>query len=360
MGFKFFLVSTVLVLLGFNGRSQKTGELVGVSKPLDFQKEKIPAALKPFYKDMVYVPSGSFKSGKDPVDTSRREMMVTVTGFYISAKEVSNAQYRIFYEEMVKEKSREQALEYYPVYDVMEIPYGPNGFFMNDSMYFSHPAYDDYPVIGVSWKQANAYCEWISKKVIALVDANPAWKIKYPMANFRLPTEMEWEYAAYGNKPQEITNQDAMSGKKQNVFSFGPSLFSYNKSGIYNANFGTIKDEKGLVIKSASDDGFFFTGNVKSYSPNGYGLYNMSGNVNEWVLDVYRKNDNHYDFKRDISPEYRQYDPEKENAKDSHVIKGGGFLDTPYYLLVSSRRELDPTKGKCDVGFRICMTYIGN
>lgn len=346
MRFNFLIGILLPALMGFEAYSQKTGELTGVKKKPDILKS-LPKELKIFYQDMVYIPAGSFTSGDDPTDTSSKEMLISVSAFYMSSKEVTNKQYREFYESKVKELGKEKAKEFLPkqAQGALYMPDLERTF--SDSLYFMHPVYNDYPITGVSWEQANAYCTWLSNKVMDVVKSHEGWFDKYAMPQFRLPTEMEWEYAAYG-------------GLSRALYSFGTSLFDKKKPGAYNANFGLIKDEKGLGVKQLYEDGYYTTAPVKSFAPNGFGLYNMSGNVNEWVMDVYRERT--YYFSNDLSPAWQrsrfvEYDSVKTENLDKRVIKGGGFLDIPYYLMVSSRRKLDVMQGRCDVGFRVCMTY---
>ena len=122
--------------------------------------------------------------------------------------------------------------------------------------YFSHPSFDDYPVVGVSWKQANAFCTWRS-------DFWNDWRRQHDevqVDDFRLPTEHEWEYAARG-------------GRDQAPYPWG-GPYVRNTKGCYLANF---KPGRGAY----PEDGGYYTVKVYSYAPNDFGVYNMAGNVSE-------------------------------------------------------------------------------
>ncbi|MBP7464411.1 MAG: SUMF1/EgtB/PvdO family nonheme iron enzyme, partial [Bacteroidales bacterium] len=152
-------------------------------------------------------------------------------------------------------------------------------------LYFQHPAYDNYPVAGVSWNQAMAYCQWrtdrlnedilISKKILKqksyyfsthafLADSVNSNYACYLYPSFRLPTEAEWEYAALEVDPK--TN-------KQSVYPWWGSTL-YNNKGQWLVNAGPIFDVNGVCIKSYTDDGASLTAPIMSYFPNSKGLYN--------------------------------------------------------------------------------------
>lgn len=341
--------------------AQKAGELVTLkrAKPHNFQKENLPKAIKPFLKDMVLITGGTFHAGYHPSDTSIKERVVTMSDCYMSSKEVTNATYREFYQAKVKELGEEKAKIYLPDIGQSAATYfGLDDVFTHKN-YFFHNMMDDYPVVGVSWTQAKAFCDWYTQMLNKALDENPSLKSKYEFAAFRLPTEMEWEKAAVGQT------------QSRSVFPWGNALISAKKDQLYPCNFGAIKDETGFMVKSWVDDGGVATVKTGMYAPNEYGLYDMAGNVNEWVEDTYRvyKND---DF--DVNPyrrrtstdtsarqNYIKYnDPVFDANSDSKVIKGGSFMDAPAYLVIASRRAVKPNEGRCDVGFRLAMTILGS
>jgi formylglycine-generating enzyme required for sulfatase activity len=311
--------------------------------------------------DLMYVPSGTFVSDFKLNDsTFHPERQVSVQAFYMSRTEVTNLQYRTFYNEMVKLVGLDSASYFLPDTSsfVKDLPYAFSE--PMEKNYYSHPAYDNYPVIGVSWFQASGYVKWLNYEVDKLIKSNPEWREKYGLNFFRIPTEMEWEYAAKGDS-------------KRNQYSWGSEFMTAKKDKvIWKGNFGNIKDENGVLIKSHMDDNAFFMAKADSYSPNGFGLYNMSGNVNEWLDDTYSDNStaeyqsNFYKYAYDTTvkngrEKFLQY-------RDSHfipgvsekVIKGGSYLDSPAWCIIGNRRSMAPDSARCDVGFRVVNTYFYN
>ncbi|MBK9506176.1 MAG: SUMF1/EgtB/PvdO family nonheme iron enzyme [Chitinophagales bacterium] len=199
--------------------------------------------------------------------------------------------------------------------------------------YFSHPSFDDYPVVGVSWKQANAFCTWRS-------DFWNDWRRQHDevqVDDFRLPTEHEWEYAARG-------------GRDQAPYPWG-GPYVRNTKGCYLANF---KPGRGAY----PEDGGYYTVKVYSYAPNDFGVYNMAGNVSEWTSTAFSENS--YSFIHDENPDYR-YDAEESDppALKRKVIRGGSWKDISYYIQTGSRHWEFQDTAKCYVGFRCCMTFLG-
>jgi sulfatase modifying factor 1 len=192
--------------------------------------------------------------------------------------------------------------------------------------YFSHPAFGNYPVVGVNWNQATAFCEWRTQYLNSFLD-------KTNRANespFRLPTEAEWEYAARG-------------GRSQSMFPWG-NYYLRNKKGCLLANF---KPGRG----NYPEDGAFYTARADAYWPNDFGLYCMAGNVAEWTSSVYYEGA--YNFQHDMNPDIRY------NAKDSDpprmkrkVIRGGSWKDVGYFLQTSTRTYEYQDTAKSYIGFR--------
>ena len=200
-------------------------------------------------------------------------------------------------------------------------------------MYFSHPAYDDYPVVGVTWKQARAFCIWRTDLL-----NNYLLKIGgVRVQDFRLPTESEWEYAARG-------------GLDLAPFPWG-GPYIRNTRGCFLANF---KPMRGNYI----DDGGFHTVPVSSYSPNDYGLYCMSGNVAEWTSNAY--DESSYDFAHDLNMDYvYEADEDDPPVLKRKVIRGGSWKDISYYLQTGTRTYEYQDTAKSYIGFRSVMSYLG-
>ncbi|NNC95469.1 MAG: SUMF1/EgtB/PvdO family nonheme iron enzyme [Chitinophagales bacterium] len=199
--------------------------------------------------------------------------------------------------------------------------------------YFNHIAFDDYPVVGISWDQATAFNVWRSK----FWEAYRKSRNEAMMDEFRLPTEHEWEYAARG-------------GKKLAPYPWG-GPYVRNSKGCILANF---KPGRGAY----PEDGGLYTVRADAYWPNDYGLYNMAGNVAEWTSTAYFENS--YSFIHDLNPEIR-FDAQDSDSKTKKrkVVRGGSWKDIGYYIQTGSRHYeyIDSTKSY--VGFRSVSTYLG-
>ncbi len=204
----------------------------------------------------------------------------------------------------------------------------------NTDNYFYHSAFDNYPVVGVSWRQARAFCNWRTQLRNNYIATNDNWMFEN---DFRLPNESEWEWAARGS------------------FALSPypwgGPYTRNPNGCFLANF---KPQRG----SYTDDGGITTVVVGHYAPNDYGLYDMAGNVSEWCEDAY--DESSYNFAHDMSMQYT-YDAVGSDpiTKKRKVIRGGSWKDVGYFLQVSTRSYEYQDTGKCYVGFRCVQSYLG-
>lgn len=192
--------------------------------------------------------------------------------------------------------------------------------------YFNHPAFGNYPVVGVSWKQATVFCEWRTLYLNAFLES----KKRASESDFRLPTEAQWEYAARG-------------GRSQSPYPWG-GPYLRNKKGCLLANF---KPGRG----NYPEDGGFYTVRADAYWPNDFGLYNMAGNVAEWTSSLYYEGG--YNFQHDMNPDIRW------NAKDSDpprmkrkVLRGGSWKDVGHFLQTSTRSYEYQDTSKSYIGFR--------
>ena len=141
--------------------------------------------------------------------------------------------------------------------------------------YFWHSAYKNYPVVGVTWEQARAYCNFRTK---FKSDYNQSQKKKKQRAMaFRLPTEAEWEYAARG-------------GKENATYPWG-GPYLIDDRGCYLANF---KPKRGSYIENERKGTYTYTAPVKKFPKNGFGLYDMAGNVAEWTESPYNNSTNQF------------------------------------------------------------------
>lgn len=194
--------------------------------------------------------------------------------------------------------------------------------------YFSHVAYDNYPVVGVTWAQAKAFCQWRTKQMNNFQDM-----IKNPgVMDYRLPSEVEWEYAARG-------------GHQMTLYPWG-SYYSRNEEGSFVANF---KPMRGNYVSDSQSN--VTTMKVANFLPNSYGLYDMAGNVAEWTSNAY--DESSYQIISDFSPDF-QYNakPEDPPALKRKVIRGGSWKDIAYYVQVSTRSFEYQDSAKSYVGFR--------
>ena len=369
---------------------------------------------------------------------------VTVSSFYMDQTEVSNLDYL----EYIHWLNRVYGSEY-PDMITRALPdttVWRNSLSYNEPMveiYFRHPAYRDYPVVGVSWLQANDYALWRSDRVNEMLlvqagvlshntnqtkdnhftteaylagqymsavsgstttvgtDGNKAVKMEdgILLPKYRLPTEAEWEYAALG-----------LIGNTQNERIVERRAYPWNTDGMrtnekdYNGSFtANFKRGKGdyMGVAGNLNDGAAFPAPVGSYWPNDYGLYNMAGNVSEWVLDVYRPlsfedfndhnpyrgniysqdsamvyglNHNDGDYKSTIQTDWTNQTENPETYTEqmydygvttlisdkSRVYKGGSWADGAYYLSPSVRRFMNEDESSSTVGFRCAMNKIGS
>ncbi|HEY8365650.1 MAG TPA: SUMF1/EgtB/PvdO family nonheme iron enzyme [Bacteroidia bacterium] len=231
---------------------------------------------------------------------------------------------------------REQKVKIYPdtLCWVADYSYSYNE--PHTKMYFWHPAYDDYPVVGITWHQANAFSHWRTSFMNNyLYDRG-----EFPVHDFRLPTEAEWEYAARGNL-------------ELSPYPWG-GPYIRNSKGCFLGNFKPLRG-------NYKDDGGAKTVQVESYNPNGYGLYCMAGNVSEWCRDAFDPSG--YSFAHDLNPDlyFEEADADKGGpvARRAKVIRGGSWKDVGFFLQVSSRDYEYQDSCKSYIGFRNVQTFMG-
>ena len=200
-------------------------------------------------------------------------------------------------------------------------------------MYFWHPVYDHYPVVGISWKQSKAFCVWRTRLMNEYRRSNGRGIVN----DFRLPTESEWEYAARGNFDQS-------------PYPWG-GPYIRNRRGCFLGNF---KPLRGNYV----DDGGMHTIVVAHYWPNGFGLYDMAGNVSEWTANSYEEAA--YNFAHDYNMDYRYEATDKDPpVLKRKVIRGGSWKDIGYYMQTGARTYEYQDTAKCYVGYRCVETYLG-
>lgn len=288
---------------------------------------------------LVLVPGGTFTMGAVEQNITYEydniPRRVTVSSFYIDETEVANVHYReyLFWLERVFGESYPE-LKRKALPDTLawldELAYNEP----LSKYYFRHPAYNDYPVVAVSWLQANEYTKWRSDRVNegelikeGILDHDPnqygaehfntesyllgqyEGVVKKGMKNldpngpetrsvrfddgvllpdYRLPTEAEWEYAALGIIAE---GKDEERYENRKMYPWQGEGVRYGEHGKWHGDIlANFKRGNGdyAGIAGALNDGAEVTAPVKSYMPNDFGLYNTAGNVTEWTLDVYR------------------------------------------------------------------------
>jgi formylglycine-generating enzyme len=200
--------------------------------------------------------------------------------------------------------------------------------------YFWHPAFDDYPVVGVNWRMAKAFCHWRTKLWNTYMGSR---KGQVNTEDFRLPTESEWEYASRG-------------GHDLAPYPWG-AYYTRNAKGCLLANF---KPGRG----NYPEDGGLYTVKADAYFPNDFSLYNMAGNVAEWTESAYYENA--YSFLHDLNPDIKydakDADPEIWKRK---VIRGGSWKDVAFFLQTGTRAWEFQDTTKSYIGFRCALTFLG-
>ena len=247
--------------------------------------------------------------------------------------------------------------------------------------YFSTPPFDDYPVVGVTWKQAKAYAYWRSKAT-----TNYEWiadYLKYYRLNYSLPSEAQCVYAAGGdmkgttimdqipeNSDQTLAPEKDTAAKvildstvivRDSVAVDSTSMLALNNKPAEPKSPGIDKDRDGRFLENFkqeegeyNDDGGTFTLPVMSYAPNEFGLYNMVGNVSEWVLDAYSPSA--FAFISDVNP-VLLYDADstEADAMKRKVVRGGSFMSNARALSPYTRDNELQNASHSYIGFRCVL-----
>jgi len=436
---------------------------------------------------LVFVQGGTFTMGQTDEDImgdwNNIPRRVSVASFYIDKTEVANVHYREYLFWLNK---------IFPIDDPANLPIHaaalPDTLVWRSELsyneplvefYLRHPGFNEYPVVGVSWRQAHDFCLWRGDRVnegillkkgyinkqalqgqqqennfttksylLGLYQTAPgksATSKKNPLRNsagqprttvsmedgimlpdYRLPMEAEWEYAAYGlinQNPRPSTKE----GKRGEELQANKQIYpwAHNVNGLRDTRRGSwqgqflanFKRGSGDVAGTAGglNDRAFYTAPVNSYYPNGFGVYNMAGNVSEWVQDVYRpmtlmdaddvapfrgnkfrtilKNENgeaeidsmgrvkmrdvtdaesknRRNYQRGNVINYLDGDSISQSqygygmttliSDKSRVYKGGSWNDRAYWLSPGTRRFLEEDQAMSTLGFRCAMDRMGS
>jgi len=273
--------------------------------------------------DSLYLPPEVWYNGEMKIDVNK--LIYKYSWFDAEAASIERAKNPQSRDRLPFIKKEE--IEIYPDTTVWikDFNYSYNEPMHND--YFSHPAYQDYPVVGISWKQAVAFCNWRTH----YKNSYQKEKNKPLVNNFRLPTEAEWEYAARGGIP---------SG----TYPWG-SPYLLNDRGCFLANFKPLRGDY-------SSDQAMYAVEAKSFLPNDYNLYNMAGNVAEWTESSY--DPGAYEYVSSLNPNMSLNDEQRK------VVRGGSWKDVAYFLRVSSRDYEYQDTSRSYIGFRTVQDYLGS
>ena len=419
--------------------------------------------------NLVPIEGGTFNMGMTEQDVTFEwnnvPRRVTVSSFYMDETEVSNIDYKEYLYWLKKTYVSYPGVYREALPDTLvwreELAY-------NEPLvetYFRHPSYDLYPVVGVNWEQATKFAEWRSDRVNEMILINrgilnpsPDQKdsesfdtkaylagqytgnVKKNMKNlatggerqvqfedgimlpdYILPTEAQWEYAALALRGNQPTSQDELITDRR-IYPWNGNTARYKKhtktQGDIMANFKRGRGDY-MGVAGALNDNASIPGPVRAFLPNDFGLFNMAGNVSEWVQDIYRPQtsttlsdpENHdlNSFRGNVFQElvideegkpaekdslgHLQYrlvadstvttreNYRKGNVKNfrdgdadfvkygygqttllndsSRVIKGGSWADRLFWLAPGARRFKDQTKADRSLGFRCAMVRVG-
>lgn len=312
----------------------------------------------------VYVEGGSFLMGgslRDDITYSNdvQQRMVSIGSFMMDQHEVTNGDWKEYVEDIGNDPAAlpDSTLIWSsrtynePIID----------------QYYGHGAYSDYPVVGITWEQANAYCEWRTLKMREIT-GNPN------TPPFRLPTEAEWEYAAISLYGDNLIGQQ---GPYNEGVAYG-KIYPWNGMGVRETQ---KKNTHGLLLanfringggQGSSNGGNPPTVAVMNYWPNDFYLFDMAGNVNEWVSDNYTtqaeqvQDDNYLPMRRTsessiesqgtTTNSHPHYGTTSLVNEKSRVYKGGSWNDRAHWLNPATRRHFQQDQASTMIGFRTVMT----
>ena len=283
-----------------------------IEDPMDYPDEYYVSVM-----DTMYIPLEEAYNGQRTVDVEKLVFKYKYLDMEAAARQKKGSRKDFIITEETK---------IYPDTTVWikDFAYSYNEPMHND--YFWHSAYDDYPVVGVSWQQAKAFCQWRT-------DNKNSYKKQrgQELVNrFRLPSEAEWEYAARG-------------GLEGATYPWG-GPYTKNDRGCFMANFKPLRGDYAA-------DQALYTVEAKSYDPNDFGLYNMAGNVSEWVDSSYDPGS--YEYMSTMNPTVNNPDDMRK------VVRGGSWKDVAYFLQVSSRDYEYADSARSYIGFRTVQDYLG-
>lgn len=402
--YKIFIFFSTLLLCTFCSKkstntADNKGEVSGDSTRKSTSSKsygKPPEAEKVFRPNMLLIEGGRSLVGSENLDFESKQTQTysaTVETFYMDETEVANVHWLeyLFY---IRRRSDQEYLAALPDTNVWAREFSFNDFYVEN--YFRHPAFRFYPVVGVSWLQANEYCKWRSSPLVKKVAeevvkrgtgkriqlGDSLWvyegyrtpkntEKKEIEVTYRLPTEAEWIYAA-GTFSYHKPYLDEKDFYKRVYPWDGTGLRNPygKKKGNFFANFKRGRGDYSGVARS-KNDGASYTEYIYAYPPNDVGLYNMAGNVNEWVQDLqdfvpnevakYEFNKKSHEDKDGNKVEAKEEDEETDNfqlyleEERFRVYKGGSWNDVAYWLSPYTRRFFAEDSSASTIGFRCVM-----